>query len=393
MGVGRMRRARLLATVAVLVPVGAVMAPSPALAVVPACGSTINVNTTLTGNMTCPGNGVNIGAPNVIFDLNGFTITGPGPDVQPAPNQIYAGVRVNRPGAVVKNGRIEAFTIAVTPTAAGDNVEVTGLTLRNNGQGYLTQNNAPGALDPFADNSWFHNNTILDSTSSAMVIRGNGHRVESNRILNNRFGVAILGSGVTFRGNTVDGNRSTGVNVGDNVLGDNNVVTGNSITNNTGNGVNIGGPSTTKVLQGNRLEGNRIASNGTPANTFGAVNVFSSNGAVVSSNQVIGISKANGISLNSGVANTKVSGNMLTSNTDGVFVHSTATAITVSGNSALQNLQDGIDVASPSTTLTANTAYQNAAFGIRAVNGVTDGGGNKAGGNGVAQCSPSLVCT
>ena len=50
-------------------------------------------------------------------------------------------------------------------------------------------------------------------------------------------------------------------------------------------------------------------------------------------------------------------------------------------------------VNAPSTTLTANAAYQNASFGIRAVNGVTDGGGNKASGNGVAQCSPALVCT
>lgn len=375
------------------VPVGAVMAPSPALAVVPACGSTINVNTTLTGNMTCPGNGLNIGAPNVTLDLNGFSITGPGPDVRPAPDQIYAGVRVNRSGAVVKNGRIEAFTIAVTTTSAGDNVEVTGLTLRNNGQGYLTQSGAPGGLAPFSDNTWFHHNTIIASTSSAIVIQGNGHRVESNNILGNRFGVSIQGSSVTFRANTVDGNQSTGVNVGGNVLGDHNVVTGNTITSNAGNGVNIGGPSTTKVLQGNRIEDNRIALNGSPASSFGSVNVFASNGAVVSGNQVIGISKGNGISLQAGVTNTTVSQNQLTSNFDGLFVHPTATTSTLTSNTALRNSRDGINAASPSTTLTANAAYQNAAFGIRAVNGVTDGGGNKASGNGVAQCSPALTCT
>ncbi|MGI8809930.1 MAG: right-handed parallel beta-helix repeat-containing protein [Acidimicrobiales bacterium] len=369
------------------------MVPSAALAAVPACGSTINVNTTLTGNMTCPGNGLNIGGPNVVLDLNGFMITGPGPDVRPGPNQVYAGVRVNSPGAVVKNGRIEAFTIAVTTTSGGDNVEVTGLTLRNNGQGYLTQSGAPGGLGPYSDHTWFHHNKILGSTSTAMVIQGHGHRVESNQILANRSGVAIRGSGVTFRTNTVDGNRSTGVNVGGDVLGDNNVIAGNSITNNTGNGVNIGGPSTTKVLQGNRIESNRIASNGDPATSFGAVNVFSSNGAVVSNNQVVGISKGNGISIQSGVTNTTVSGNQLTSNLDGLFVQSTSTGSTLVGNNAVRNVRDGINAASPSTTLTANTALQNGAFGIRAVNGVTDGGGNKASGNGVAQCSPSLVCT
>jgi hypothetical protein len=299
---------------------------------------------------------------------------------------------VNTAGAVVKNGRVEGFNIGVTTTTGGDNLEVTGLTLKGNRQGYLTQT-SPGGLAPYSDNTWFHHNTVLESTSSALVIRGNGHRVEANQILRNQFGVVIQGSGVGFRANVVDGTQSTGVNLGDNVLGDNNVIAGNSITNNTGNGVNIGGPSTAKVLQGNRLESNRIANNGNPANTFGAVNVFSSNGAVVSGNQVIGISKAIGIALNSGVTNTTVSANQVASNTDGLFVSSTATGITISANSASRNLADGIRVTSPATTLTANVATQNAVFGIRAVNGVTDGGGNKAFGNGVAQCSPTIVCT
>ncbi len=51
-------------------------------------------------------------------------------------------------------------------------------------------------------------------------------------------------------------------------MGDNNVIAANSITNNAGNGVNIGGPSTATVLHGNRLESNRIANNGNPANTL-----------------------------------------------------------------------------------------------------------------------------
>lgn len=393
MGSGRKRLARLIGVVTAVVPAAAVVAPGPAFAVVPVCGSTIHVNTTLTGNMTCPGNGLNIGSANVTLDLNGFTISGPGPDVRPAPDQIYAGVRVNSPGAVVKNGRIQGFTIAVTTTAGGDNVEVTGLTLQSNGEGYLTQSGAPGGQPPFSDNTWFHNNTILGSTSLAMFIQGNGHRIESNNIVDNAAGVAIAGSGVTFRSNTVTGNRATGVNVGGNVLGDNNLVTGNSIMNNTGNGVNIGGPSTAKVLQGNRLENNRITVNGDPAHTYGAVNVFSSNAAVVSGNQVVGISRAIGIALNSGSVNTLVSGNQLTLNTDGIFVSTTAAGSNLVGNTAMQNVGDGIRVASSATTLTANGAFQNAAFGIRAVNGVTDGGGNKASGNGVAQCSPALTCT
>lgn len=48
---------------------------------------------------------------------------------------------------------------------------------------------------------------------------------------------------------------------------------------------------------------------------------------------------------------------------------------------------DGIHVNEPATTLTKNTANDNDDYGIEAVAGVTDGGGNKARDNGnPAQC-------
>jgi parallel beta-helix repeat protein len=51
-------------------------------------------------------------------------------------------------------------------------------------------------------------------------------------------------------------------------------------------------------------------------------------------------------------------------------------------NTANRNGDDGIDVKSTSTTLIKNTANYNADLGIEAIPGVTDGGGNKARGNG-----------
>jgi hypothetical protein len=48
---------------------------------------------------------------------------------------------------------------------------------------------------------------------------------------------------------------------------------------------------------------------------------------------------------------------------------------------------DGILVDNPQTTITGNTANDNLDYGIEAVAGVTDGGGNTASGNGnPAQC-------
>ncbi len=58
------------------------------------------------------------------------------------------------------------------------------------------------------------------------------------------------------------------------------------------------------------------------------------------------------------------------------------------GNVAIGAADDGIDVESASTTLTRNLALNNGDLGIEAVPGVTDGGGNRAAGNGnPAQCT------
>jgi len=53
---------------------------------------------------------------------------------------------------------------------------------------------------------------------------------------------------------------------------------------------------------------------------------------------------------------------------------------------------DGINVATPDTTVTGNRALHNGDLGIEAVAGVTDGGGNRAFGNGnPVQCT-NVLC-
>jgi parallel beta-helix repeat protein len=73
---------------------------------------------------------------------------------------------------------------------------------------------------------------------------------------------------------------------------------------------------------------------------------------------------------------------------DGVFVDGSAGASLLERNVASRAADDGIDIESPSTTLTRNGAFHNGDLGIEAVAGVTDGGGNRARGNGnpAAQC-------
>ena len=89
-----------------------------------------------------------------------------------------------------------------------------------------------------------------------------------------------------------------------------------------------------------------------------------------------------------------VTGNVLVRNTvsgqlaDGILVTEVAGDSLLKRNVTERNTGDGINVQSAATTITRNIADDNGAFGIEAVPGVTDGGGNRADGNGnPAQCT------
>jgi hypothetical protein len=72
---------------------------------------------------------------------------------------------------------------------------------------------------------------------------------------------------------------------------------------------------------------------------------------------------------------------------DGIRVEPVAAGTVLRANVSSRNGDDGIDVESPATTVTANVANDNQDLGIEAVAGVTDGGGNRASGDGdPAQC-------
>jgi hypothetical protein len=73
---------------------------------------------------------------------------------------------------------------------------------------------------------------------------------------------------------------------------------------------------------------------------------------------------------------------------DGIRVDADADGVLLRGNVARRHHDDGIEAASPTTTLAHNLAVGNGDLGILAVAGVTDAGGNRAAGNGnPAQCA------
>ena len=398
--------------------VAAGMAVAPAGAVVPACGATIVASIQLTGDMSCPGSALTVNAANVTIDLNGYKLVGPGPAVLPGPNQLtIAGVRVNNdhPGAVIKNGRIEGFQVGVSVFAGSHGAEMTGLTIVNNGTGIIISRTQAGAT---ADNFFVHDNVVEASLGTGVSVLGNTHRFVNNQVINNGtagfsinsngstftrnlvagngviggvnngVGIQLSGNGNTALGNNVERNASSGLNVN----GSNNVVTANVIGQNGGNGTNVGGPSTATVLANNRIENNQYSGNGSPTNTFGALNVFSSSGTMITGNQVVGIRRATGVFIAANNTGVVITNNQSSQHNDGIIVVSGATSTRIIGNLSNLNTDDGIDVGAPGTLIQGNTANTNADGGFSVIAGVIDGGGNHAAGNAHFQCTAAIVC-
>jgi parallel beta-helix repeat protein len=80
---------------------------------------------------------------------------------------------------------------------------------------------------------------------------------------------------------------------------------------------------------------------------------------------------------------TLVAGNRANGNAgDGLFVAAASSGTTLAQNRVARNGDDGIDADAAQTALSHNRAKANTDLGIEAIEGVTDGGGNRAFGNG-----------
>jgi parallel beta-helix repeat protein len=225
-------------------------------------------------------------------------------------------------------------------------------------------------------------NTVSGNSTSSNFFGGISVKASSrNRISDNTSTAEPAGVGLEAEteenppvgsdGNVVSGNRSVRDGIGVLVLGsDANRIVGNRAVESLAHPPGF-------PLQG----GSGIAVDG------GSDNVIAAN--------TIARSEKDGIRLQAtpdwgGLA----TGNALRNNLvrsaggDGVFVDASAGGSLLERNVASRAADDGIDIESRSTTLTGNGAFHNGDLGIEAVEGVTDGGGNRARGNGTpAQCT------
>jgi parallel beta-helix repeat protein len=234
----RFRRVLTALSFIALVASGLVVGSAgPAGAVIVACGQTITVNTTLTGNVgPCATTAINVGASNVTLDLNGFTVSGT-PASGEGPGILISG----RTGVTVRNGTVTQFDTGVAIEGGSGNT-VTNLDLLDNrgvgdyGEGVLLYNTTGNTVSY----NRIRNNGPYGGVS---LLRASGNLVEQNQITGNNMsttnttGIRLENEGTaasnrnTIRYNLVQGSGLDGIELfagaSDNLISHNEVVQNN----------------------------------------------------------------------------------------------------------------------------------------------------------------------
>jgi len=224
----------------------AIAAPSPLV-----CGSTLTEDTTLAGDLRCPGASPALHlARGVTLDLGGHAVVG---------NGTGSAISAAPDGATVRNGTVRGWDVAVSNEPANPDAEPDPLTLlvedvrlADNEVALRTQGEFLGSWGPtvvrrttFSGNetgldiTWYgiatvedstfkDNGTAISSDASSVQVSGTAfHRntvglsgyeasflVDASRFVGNTSGVAVGGtSSLTLRGSTVSGS-DTGVSAG-----------------------------------------------------------------------------------------------------------------------------------------------------------------------------------
>jgi parallel beta-helix repeat protein len=358
------------------------------------CGDTITADTTLDRDLVnCPNNGIVIGADDITLDLNGHTVAGDGKLVEPCPKDEFCDVGLlndGHDGVTVRDGSVREFAVGVfVGTVRRNRVlgifssrnPLFGIVVDGSARSLVRNSSGSGNLGPDADGMGvfgshhvriLHNSIrrngqlgihVSDSTRilikgnvisrnpSAVALEADRNEVRRNRVARNGNGIGIAGNHNIIRRNHVDASKGAGGGFGIPLeQGDHNLIARNSIRDTQASAISVGfEPGADNVVRRNHIRGSGEA----------------------------------GVLVDSKGKDTLLIRNVIRgAGEDGVLVKSTAKRTLLRRNHSFGANDDGIDIDSSNTKLSRNEARHNADLGIEAVPGVTDGGGNRAGGNG-----------
>jgi parallel beta-helix repeat protein len=368
-------------------PVATAHAQGPSVA----CGDTIAASIALDADLIdCPQDGLIIGADNVTIDLNGHTIDGPG-----TTDTSWDGIDngAGHDGVTILNGTLQDF--------GGDGVYLDGgargnrlanLVLTDNGIGvevFRSANNAVKAL------------TIVGNHVEGIVVNSSLQTVISRSTLANvdaENEVLLFGATDTLiEGNHIGGGVSAGIQ---SLVGRHDEIKKNVFTGDGTSAVGAFMDSAESLIAKNditgfdqaaifvgadrvRVEKNSLHDSGLGVILLGNPVFCCPTGVVVRRNHAFNTDV--GIAVRD-MTDALVRHNVTHDNRIGISVRD-STGTVILKNRSNRNTEDGILILDPATTVAHNRADLNGDLGIDAVEGVIDGGGNKARGNGnPAQC-------
>ena len=336
------------------------------------CGDEITADTTLDSDLVnCENNGILIGADDITLDLNGHRIDGDGteaPGCDPNTGALRPRDRQRGPRRGHRARRVGARVwVRVCPGARENRV----------------LNISASSHDFFG---------AVFGGSSRSVIRGGSF---SRNIAPEGDGIGLFCSDhIRIVGNEIRRNPGPGIHVFDSTE---NLIKGNRfsrndifmegdrnrVTRNRSVRADVG----IMVSQGNRnvIARNRIF------RAVGGILIDSARGNLVAGNVIVR-ARRDGIPLFSGGNNIIRRNRVRGSGDDGIWVNQENDRILLRRNVAVGTGDDGFDVDSRSTKLTRNRAVRNGDLGIQAVEGVIDGGGNRASGNGDPRQCVNVTC-
>jgi parallel beta-helix repeat protein len=352
------------------------------------CGDEITADTTLDSDLVnCPNNGIVIGADDVTLDLNGHTIDGDGELTEDCPEDEICDdgvVALDHARVTIRDGSLREFALGVLVAGASEN-RLLDL--------WITRNMFPGvvigeSIGTELSRSVVTANGVDTDEAGVVVFHASESRVARNVISDNGdIGVFAEGADDSiFERNELSGNREAAMLLEDS---NRNLFDRNRVVRN-GEGITVAGDANT--ITRNHVADSVAGVEGGGLGIFvaaGQDNLVEGNFVERASRIGIQVSlRPEELEGGPPAVDTVVRRNHLRGNRDGVFVQTTAVGTLLEGNHALGSVDDGIDVDSPDTTLVGNHAVHNGDLGIEAVFGVTDGGRNKAHGNGnFAQCT------
>jgi parallel beta-helix repeat protein len=277
-----------------------------------------------------------IGADDITLDLNGHTIGGDGQEFGSCPENEACDVGVLNDGhdaVTIKDGAVTGF--------------------------------GPGVFLFRAKHSRLRDlSTVENAFNGIVLVRSFRNRIERstasrNGRPNNFPGIALIESDHNrITGNRMSGNADLGLFTEDS---DDNLIRHNKTS---------GHPEGGMIIEGDR---NEIVRNSSVREGGGILITIVSRGG-------------------------KAVGNVIRRNevrnarSNGIAVDRVPRRTLIKGNHVVGSGRSGIIVGNPSTTITKNRAVRNDGLGIKAVEGVIDGGGNRASGNGDRRQCVNVKC-